>query len=59
MKMEAKQDPKTHIITLTITPSADPKPSASGKSLTLYTTGGFDKQSLEGVGINLTLSRFV
>ena len=59
VNMEAKQDPKTGVITLKITPSTSPKPSASGKSMTLFTTGGLDKHTdlPEGYYVNLTIGK--
>ena len=65
MKLEASKDTKSGVITLKVTPTTSPRPSSSGKSLTLFSTGGIDKATLSELGedgqilgINLTLSDF-
>ena len=59
MKMTATQDPKTQVITIVVDPAKDGKPSASGKSLTLFTTSGLDRHPdlPDGFYVNLTIGK--
>lgn len=58
MKMTATQD-KAGVITITVEPTKNPQPSASGKSLTLFTTGGLDRRTdlPDGFYVNLTIGK--
>ena len=58
MKMTATQDPKTQVITIVVEPS-EGKPSASGKSQTLFTTSGLDRHTdlPDGFYVNLTIGK--